>query len=247
MEHEFALYLNNLSSLLEQQPGESITIDNKDLFHRMTRVLRLRPGQKIILFDAMQHIQLILEDLEGKSRIIGHIHMRTINKRLVPDITFVLPILKREDLSDAVYGLTEAGVNSIQLVTTQKVQRAWAGDKEFERLQRVVIAAAEQAKQFALPFLHKPLPLYEYVMGLHPEALKLYADPEGSALFDTIQYLHAQHSPKLFIMIGPEGDLTPSEKELLRSVPFDFFALTPTILRAKEAALISAAVFRAIL
>ncbi|HRN78235.1 MAG TPA: RsmE family RNA methyltransferase [Candidatus Dependentiae bacterium] len=245
MEHEFALYLDNLSHILKSQSDEYITIDDKDFFHRLVHVLRMHQGQKIILFDAMQHVEVLLDAFEGKSRVIGHIRAYHINKQLMPTVHFILPVLKREDLSEAVYGLAEAGVNSIQLVTTQKVQRVWGGQKELERLERVIIAAGEQAKQFSLPTLHAPIELSAYLVQLAKSAYKMYADPEGMALTTSIQQIPSSIS-ELYIMVGPEGDLTPSEKELVHAASFNFFKLTPTILRAKQAAIVSAAVFRSI-
>ncbi len=48
-------------------------------------------------------------------------------------------------------------------------------------------------------------------------------------------------------MIGPEADLTATEKKQLKDLGVAFCALTPTILRACQAAALSGAIFRSIL
>jgi len=246
MVHEFALYLEDLSTILEQMRDVSFVYDNKDLFHRMAHVLRLMPGQQVVLFDVDRQALFRLEALQGKTRIVGEILSQRIHTPPEPCINFLLPVLKRDDLAEAVYGLTEVGVNNIQLISTHKVQRKWGGQQELERLERIIIAAAEQAKQFALPRIHQPINLENFMQQLHTSATKLFADPEGMPLFDCIQQVHMHHPKELYLMIGPEADLTSTEKDYLHDAQFKFFKLTPTILRARQAAPISAAIFRSI-
>jgi len=48
-------------------------------------------------------------------------------------------------------------------------------------------------------------------------------------------------------MIGPEGDLTAQEKELLKERGVQFLRLTPTILRAQQAVVVAMGIFRSLL
>ncbi len=47
--HEFAIYYEILSDDLGQ--GDTFTVADKDLMHRVTRVLRIKKGELLVLFN----------------------------------------------------------------------------------------------------------------------------------------------------------------------------------------------------
>ncbi len=66
----------------------------------------------------------------------------------MPEIRWCIPLIAKEAFEDIVYNFTAMGVASIQPLVTEKVKRSWGGDRERARLDRIMIAAAEQSKQF---------------------------------------------------------------------------------------------------
>src|SRR5437016_1403087 len=101
--HEFALYFPQLSKLHEMSnlhPSSTLTIKEPELVRRITHIVRLKPQERCILFDAQYHIQVIIEAV-GKE-----LHCKITefaqNKALQPAITTLLPLLKREALTDAI-------------------------------------------------------------------------------------------------------------------------------------------------
>ncbi|MEI6101640.1 MAG: nickel insertion protein [Eubacteriales bacterium] len=76
--------------------------------------------------------------MHGKKRIVFQLLVKEKNTTLVPHITCVLPLLKRDDFESALYMLAELGVNSVQLVTKDKSVRSW-GDKERERVEQILL------------------------------------------------------------------------------------------------------------
>lgn len=245
--HKFAFFFPALQDFLARgiKVQESCIIDDEPLVHRMVHVLRLEEGGQCMLFDRCHHgVFTILN--AGKKRVTGSLKDIRKNTQFMPTIIYCVPLLKRDALESALYALTEMGVNSIQLVDTQKIARAWM-HKEFERCQRVIIAAAEQSKYFAYPQLLPPISFEEAVvqyMGL--SVYKIYCDPEGVPLMECIEQVRALKPTTIIIMAGPEADLTPHEKMMLRRCGVVFCALTPTILRSFQAITLSAGMFRAI-
>jgi RsmE family RNA methyltransferase len=160
--HEFALYKESLSLLIQKKGlGDSLVLSDETLFHRMMTVLRLRSNDQCILFDRDAYITATIDAFIGKKQVQFTIHSIHSAVVLQPHITFLLPMLKREDYESALYSLTEVGVNSIQLISTQKTGNKWSGERDRDRAQRIIIAAAEQSKNFALPQLHEPISLQE--------------------------------------------------------------------------------------
>ncbi|MCF7900072.1 RsmE family RNA methyltransferase [Candidatus Babeliales bacterium] len=232
MTHEFAIFYKNFSEL-----NQFISTD-KDFIHRIIHVLRMKSGDTFIIFNQQYHGFLTLQDLTTK-KVTGKLKNFQKNIIHVPHITLFLPVLKKEALSEAVYGAVECGVSAIQLVMTEKIQRSWQGKNELERLERVVIAAAEQAKCFSFPDIKEPISLSAAISSLKSEHI-LCADPEGISLKE----LSINGSCALFL--GPEGGLTEKERNDLQVTNAIFFKLTPTILRARQAAVLSIGFLRSL-
>lgn len=273
--HEFAVYQDTLTSDLENPPSLGYGVTNKeksrrseirrginamarqdvdglvltdqDVIHRITRVLRLQEGEQLVLFDRHHNALVELGPITGKKELITHIIAANPNKILKPHTTFFLPLLKREAFDSALYSLVEVGTNTIQLVITEKTQRTLT-PHELLRAERTMISAAEQSKNFAIPLLRAPISFVQCVQLLQKESgLKIFFDPEGIPLIEQITRAHEQKPDTISLMIGPEGDLTPTEKKQLQQAGITFCALTPTILRACQAAALSSAIFRSIL
>lgn len=227
--HIFALYYPELSN-----NPKIITITDKLLVDRISKVLRLQIGQMCVLFNQQIHAQYLITEITAKT-ITGQLQLVQKNIMYQPAITLLLPVLKREALEAAIYGAVEVGVSEIQLLLTQKVQRKWGGQKELERLQRIVIAAAEQAKCYRFASIHEPIGLEQALQKYQNKKL-LFADPEGKQFEPVTQ--------DCAVLVGPEGDLSLQEKELLVKHQVALFKLTPTILRACQAAVMSVVLLR---
>lgn len=246
--HEFALYQESLSLLVQKKnPGDSFVVTDETLVHRMMHVLRLQSDDTCVFFDKDMYIVAVIEAFVGKKQV--RITIRSMHPTIVlrPHITFLLPILKREDYEAALYTLTEVGVNNIQLVFTQKTGNKWSAERDKDRAQRIIIAAAEQSKNFAYPTLYEPIFLQEALQKYSNCKTKLFFDPQGKSFFDIMQMLHAHQPHEIVLLVGPEGDLTLEEKETVRAQNFSFCALTPTILRAVQATGLAAGFIRSLL
>lgn len=245
--HVFTLFYDGLTELTQScAPDGTCTVTDKDLLHRVSSVLRAKPGQRIILFNRHSHIDCTIIKID---RVVQFsIESCTKNNDIKPAITCILPLLKREAFEEAVYGLTEVGVQAIHMVTTEKTQRSWGGQKEMERTERVMRAAAEQSKNFAFPHLVNLSSLAECVKKLpNSTAQRFFLDPAGRAFRDVAKMCVSNNRDEYIIMAGPEGDLTSQEKELLVHNGFEKIALTPTILRAQQAIVVAAGALRSLL
>lgn len=235
--HQFALFINALE---EPVIGRLLVLKDADLVHRVTNVLRLQIGDEVILFDRKSTMLLQINTIK-KQEISGKVLAKKSNLQLKPYIKLLLPVLKKEALSDAIYNAVEAGADEIQLIYTQKAMRAMAGH-DFERLERVAIAAAEQSKHFSFPVIQPPIP-FDRAIALK-EVVGIFFDPTGSAITQLQSSFTNQQ--KFHLLVGPEGDLTLDEKEQLRKAGWHFCALTPTILRASQAVSVGLGIWRSL-
>jgi 16S rRNA (uracil1498-N3)-methyltransferase len=149
-------------------------------------------------------------------------------------------------LESALYSLTEIGVTTIQLLFTQKTYNFSFDQKDKERAERIIIAAAEQSKNFAYPELKLPVFLPK-IVDTYCEATKISFDINGDSFFSVMQRLHIDRPNDIVLLIGPEGDLSNEEKEMIVSKNFTVCALTPTVLRSVQATALSAGLIRSLL
>lgn len=227
MKHEFAIFYSDLpSSVL----GSTIQLVESSMVHRIVQVLRLKEGEHFILFTRYHWARVILQSITKKSCIVSVIAYH-VNDMPQINCTVLLPVLKRESLESALYQCAAVGVTTIQLIYTQKT-RSLHGAKELERLQKIIIAAAEQSKNFSFPELVSPKAFLDVISIYQNHPLKLYADPQGVPLMTVGIY---QKKDPLIFMVGPEGDLTEEEKSQLKASRFVFCKLTRTVLTAEQA------------
>lgn len=245
--HVFAFYFSQTTKLISQKlTDKKFLLDDETICHRIIHVLRLQEKTQFILFDQQHSIQCQLESLNQRS-LNYTILNTTCNRRLQPDITVLLPLLKREALQEALYATVEIGASCVQLVTTAKGQHVWGGVKELERLNRVMQAAAEQSKNFAFPVLCEPEPLEQLLNRKNGLTHKIFFDPEGCPISALLTSVAAENVAKIAMLVGPEGDLTSDEKKLLDRQGFIFCKLTPTILRAHQAVAVGLGILRSLL
>lgn len=233
-EHLFALYIPDLAQSIA---GDDLIFNQKEVCHRISQVLRMKSGDMLIVFDGIQTIDIQLHQV-SKQRVVGSILKHQLARRYKPLITFFLPLLKRSALEDTIYGLVEVGVNIIQLVSTEKSARWHMND--LARLQRIVIAACEQAKQFNIPELKAPMAFVD----IPPSESFIFFDPQGASADECLKQVKQLNSKQISLLIGPEGDLTKQEKDQVTQMGILTCKLTPTILRAKQAAILGAGIIR---
>lgn len=246
--HEFALHIQSLSALVQKKgPGSTVIFSDEKLFHRMVTVLRLTINDSCVFFDRDLFIAATVAAFKGKKEV--HVLIQSVQPTnlLYPKITFLLPMLKRDDYETALYALAEAGVTDIQLVFTKKTGNQWVSSRDSDRAQRILIAAAEQSKNFAYPQLRPPISLDVALKQNSEAAIKIFFDPQGKSFFDVMNVLHNNHPKDIVLLVGPEGDLSLEEKKMVRENNFIFCALTPTIMRAVQAAAVAACFVRSLL
>lgn len=219
--HEFALYISDLDT-----SKETTVITDPQITHRIGVVLRLQPNDTLVLFNRSVHCNAQVTEVTKKHVSVNLSHIKD-NTNYQPSITMLLPLLKKDAFEVALYACVELGVNTIQLIKTQKSAPV-RFDKE--RCNRIIIAAAEQSKNFNFPELHEPCTLEEALQKT-TEHTRIFADVSGGSLKEVI----TQKSDSFCLLVGPEGDLTNDEKELLKEHTFIFCHLTPTILRSPQA------------
>lgn len=233
--HHFCVYASDL-----ELTAGSFHAANADLAHRLHRVLRLRAGENVQLFNDTHHALLTLQETKNwKKEVNGTLTQVTATVARTPAVHVGIGLLKPAALEQAVYAASAAGASSITPIITSKSGKELS-DRERERLRLQVIAACEQAKNVQIPQLHTPITLEKFVQS-EPHG-RYWFDGSGAPLPTLIRELTTAHSPSLSLLIGAEAGFTTVEEALIRAHHWPAYCLTPTVLRAVEAVTVAVSV-----
>lgn len=206
--------------------------------HHLASVLRLKPGQKVELFDGAGTL--------GVARITDiaphKVSLRIENSYIFPkphpkQIIIAASIAKHERFDWLISKCTELGADRICPVLFERTVKQSKNPKALQRWQNLSIAAAKQCRRIFLPKIDSPSPLQEVLKLLKedfPKARFFFGslDEKIPSLID----LPFSNSD-MIALIGPEGGLTEDELTLLKSYNAQPVRLTDTILRVETAAI----------
>lgn len=205
---------------------EGFSIEEKGVVDQMRNVLKLTVGEEIYIGDG-----------KGKEAIyrIENITKSLVIISKVEDITEVrepenmthlyLAILKADRFELAIEKATELGVTSITPIITARTVK-----KEIrrERLEKIILEAAEQSGRQILPKLYDPI-LYLQAINQDPAEMKIFFDSEGGILENK------KIMKEISLYIGPEGGWTEEEMRIAQENNFQLISLGKTTLRAETA------------
>ena len=215
------------------QQNATFALDARIAQH--VRVLRLREGEAITLFDGTGgEVPATLTQI-GKRDVLAMTSPHVaIEREMQRSVTLYPSLIANERFDWLVQKATELGGAAIQPTFTERSQRI-PGDveKRAEHWRGVAIAACEQCGRNQIPKIHAPITLSEALAASGDQSLILL-EAEGS----TDKSLSTTTSSSA-VFIGPEGGFSPSELHALRKRCDHRLRLGPTILRAETAAIAS--------
>jgi len=237
--HTFALYVDHLDL-----QDDRVTLSDAALIQRISKVLRLRSGDELILFDG-HNAATVRIDAVSRHMVSTHIVSHWRVRPLRPEIQWYVPLMAKQAFEDAISTLTVLGVRHIYPIRTEKSHKQWGEPRDFQRIRRVMIAAAEQAKQFAIPNVHHPSDLDTVPLIADTTFV---CDPAGEPISRYISsFFNADIHTTYAGIVGPEGGLTPHETAYLQQLGVHSLRLTPTTLKAETAVTVAAGSMRMLL
>ena len=224
--------------------GDRATLRGSE-FRHLQRVLRLREGDHVTLFDddGREHAGVLLT-LSPRVAVV-RITASTVPARESPlAITLYQGVPKGQKMDFVIEKATELGVHVVVPMTSAfSVARAPTG--KHERWQRIAVAAAKQSGRTEVPTIAAAQTFMDAVHAAQPLDLKLlFYEGESAMSVATAPDLPAPPRTAA-VIVGPEGGF--SHEEVARARDAGFLALTigPRVLRTETAALVALALVQA--
>ena len=213
--------------------------------HQLRNVLRLRPGDRVIVLDDTGLEYEVTLELVGRDRATGRIEAgRGAGTEPRVEVTLYQSVLKGDRLEWVLQKGTELGVTRFVPVFTQHtvVRGAAVVSKRRERLERIIREAAEQSHRGRLPQLAAPLSFEEACqesVETHDRSILPAVGTEEQDLGTALS--SAAALARVALLVGPEGGFAPEEVAYARECGVRVVTLGPRVLRAETAGIVAPA------
>jgi 16S rRNA (uracil1498-N3)-methyltransferase len=220
----------------------------------LTRVLRLGAGDRVRVFDGRGlEVRAEIVTVEKAAALVRILELAPTAPEPRVEVTVLQAVLKGDGMDAVVRDATMMGVAVIQPVLTARTvvtTKALGpqGASAIARWRRVAIASAKQCGRARIPEIEPPRALSAV---LHDRAERapvrlMLVEPSAapSQALDVLpssQAVESNGSPRVSLLVGPEGGWTPAEVEEATAVGWTPWSLGPLTLRADAAALVAVA------
>ncbi|RDF09786.1 16S rRNA (uracil(1498)-N(3))-methyltransferase [Haemophilus sputorum] len=210
---------------------------SEDAINHVGRVLRMKEGEQIILFDGSNHIfHARLQAIE-KKQIIAKIESSELDDRESPLAIHLGQVISRGDRMEfTIQKSVELGVKTITPLWSERCGvklNDERQDKKLQQWQKIAIAACEQCGRNEIPEIRPMMKLTDWCKE-QDNMLKLNLHPRAKY---TIRQLPHIPPEGVRLLIGSEGGLSAEEIQMTEKEGFTEVLLGKRVLRTETASL----------
>jgi 16S rRNA (uracil1498-N3)-methyltransferase len=216
-------------------------------FRHLQRVLRLREGDQVTLFDdAGREHAGVITNLSPRVAVVRVTASTVPRRESTLAITLYQGIPKGRKMDLVVEKVTELGVHSVVPFSSAFSLGAGTGAAtKRERWERIAVSAAKQSGRTTVPSIAKPITFHEVVTAAPAHDVRLlFFEGRDAVPFATVAD-PATRPKSAAVVVGPEGGFSRDEIAAARDAGFAVVAMGPRILRTETAALVAATLVQA--
>ena len=217
-------------------PGDRVDLD-PDESHHIARVLRLKAGDTLAVFDGKGGEWAATIDAMSPPRVsvvVGAPRPGVVDPEL--RVVIFQALARPEKLEWVLQKGTEIGVGAFRLIASERVDAPPPSPARLARYRRILMEACKQSGRRRLPTLAPG--------GLEPPEAGvvaiLLAPAGGEATLGTV--LAGAKAAEVWIAVGPEGGFSDGEIEAAIRRGWRCASLGPRVLRTETAGAVAAAI-----
>ncbi len=209
-----------------------------DAAHHASRVLRLRVGEELQMFDGEGHeCHGVIADLSGKRVLVSNIKQVDALRESPLHTVLAQALCSSEKMDWIIQKATELGVTEIQPLDTERSVARLSTERAEKRMahwRQVTISACEQCGRNTLPVIHPPIDIMAWLRKLREQTGgKFILLPEGATALSA----QARPAGPAVLMIGAEGGFSPAESETALLCGFTPIRMGARVMRTETAAI----------
>ncbi len=215
-----------------EPPNSTAVILDARQSHHLVRVLRLRNGNAVEVFDGTGRVwQARVSAAKAKACRIELGTPIVEQAATVPPVHLAQALLKGDAMDRLLRQATELGVAQILPLVSERTREPLArADARQEHWRRIIIGACEQSRRSYLPILHAAQDFAGFIDSANPERT-LLLHPDGEPLPGVIAVRETT------VLVGPEGGWSASEITAAATRGIPIHSLGTLVLRAETAPL----------
>lgn len=223
--------------------NRTATISGQDV-HHIRNVMRFKVGDNIVLNSYSGQVFLCQINSITKSTVICDLIEEIENIYKPMNLTLGMSLIKKDKFELVLQKATELGVKAIlPIKADNSIVKINDFSNKYDRYISIVKEASEQCERTVLPEIEEPLTLKEIDYNSYDLIIVAYArEDTENRLSDIINVTNKDKN--VLLIIGPEGGLSDSEVEYLKTKSVIFKSLGNTILRAETAAIYIISAFK---
>jgi 16S rRNA (uracil1498-N3)-methyltransferase len=217
--------------------GKSLVVEGSAANH-ITRVLRLRSGDALTVFDGTGgEFGARVEEFRKESVVVAVEAHRALDRESPLSLTLAQGISRGERMDWIIQKATELGASRITPVFTKRsVVRLdeRQAERKLQHWRAIAVAACEQCGRNRVPELPTPIEFFDLLAApATPGHTRLLLSPSGDLRIDDLKDV----GKGITVLIGPEGGLEDVEQETAVTAGFRPVRLGPRVLRTETAAI----------
>ena len=202
--------------------------------HYIKNVMRLNPGDTISLFNAANGEWDATIVKHNKENTEFKVEKLTKNKKLENNLWLAFSPIKKNHLDVMIQKTTELGVQKFIPILSE---RTMVKEINTERLKKIIIEASEQSNRISVPIIKNLENLKVFLNNFPNDGYLIFCDINCEKS-DLKNILSKKKGGPVCILIGPEGDFSEKERQLIIEKKEIFsLSLANNLLRAETAAI----------
>jgi len=207
---------------------------DKNSYHYLSKVLRVKKDQQIILFNNSGYeFHGHIKDINNKNFEI-YIEKKIFQEKKEFEVEIAFSICKNPCSDLIIQKLTELGIDSVQPVISKNSifnQKKIDFKKKLKHWESISISSSEQSERFYLPKIKNIISFQDYVENCKYQS-KIILDTRTDKMLPSV---YKNNAASCSLLVGPEGDFTDQEYTYAQERNFSSASLGANILRVETA------------
>ncbi|MEK7453229.1 MAG: RsmE family RNA methyltransferase [Patescibacteria group bacterium] len=228
-----------------QDSQDEIVISDIDLIHQVSRVLRKKAGDIVIVLDNSGfEFKCEIRQIVKNFLLLKILNKEKNNNEPSIILSLYQSLVKKDKMELIFEKCTEIGVSKFYPIISEHSVKLFL---KVDRARKILKEATEQSQRGVVPKLADILKFKEAIMGCKGDSLNIifYEKEKLEKITDFLidNKERLGNIREINIFIGPEGGFSEEEIGIAREKGFILLSLGGRILRAETAAIIASAFF----